>query len=308
MVPRHTLDQLVVLEAIAREGTFAGAARTLGRVRSAVSYAVRGLEEALGVEVFDRAGHKATLTPAGRRVLEEAEAVLGHARRLEQVAQTLHDGWEPTLSIVVDGVYPTEPLIAALRAFSERHDAPTRIVVHVEYQSGVQARFVRDGADLMLMLEFDGTGSLEATQLPSLEMLLVVAADHPLAGGSVTRDDLRAHVELVTRDSAPSFSEAPREAWFGSRNVAYLADFHSKRAAISGGAGYGWLPGWLAAPGLADGSLARVGFAEGNRWVYRPYLVHRRDLLGRAGRLFREAVLEEVRRLDFLFGFIEQDV
>ena len=45
--PRHTLDQLLVLETIARTGTFVAAARELHRVPSAVSYAVAGLESAL---------------------------------------------------------------------------------------------------------------------------------------------------------------------------------------------------------------------------------------------------------------------
>ena len=66
---RHTLDQLLVLEAIVRTGSFAGAARDLHRAPSAISYAVNGLEEALGLVLFDRSGHKAALSPEGQRLL-----------------------------------------------------------------------------------------------------------------------------------------------------------------------------------------------------------------------------------------------
>lgn len=288
--PAFTLDQLAVLEAIEATGSFAAAARTLGRVPSAVSYSIKTLEDTLGVAIFDRAKRRAALTPAGQRLLEEARLVLGQARRLEQVAQTLHDGWEPSVSLVVDGVYPTAPVMRALRAFNA-HGAPTRVLIHVEYQSGVAARFARDQADLMLMLEFDGTGAQQAVPLPPLELLLVAAPDHPLATGPVTRADLQRHVELVVRDSAPEFMETPREAWFGSRHVAYLSDFHGKLIAIRSGAGYGWLPTWLARPWLDRGELRQIGFDEGNRWTYRPHIIWRRDVpLGRAGRLFLAAL------------------
>jgi DNA-binding transcriptional LysR family regulator len=194
---------------------------------------------------------------------------------------------------VVDGVYPTAPLMQAVSAFTAQ-GAPTQLRIHVEYQSGVAARFTRDGADLMLMLEFDGTGAWTAIPLPDLPMDLVVAADHPIAAlERVERDGLVQHVELVVRDSAPAFAESPREPWFGSRDVVLLSDFHSKAIAILSGVGYGWLPRWLAGPHLRSGALARVPFDEGNRWTYRPHIVHRRDVpLGRAG----EAFLGHLRR------------
>jgi DNA-binding transcriptional LysR family regulator len=293
--PRHTLDQLLVLEAIEREGTFAAAARALHRVPSAISYTVKSLEDALGCPLFDRAGHTASLNANGRRLLEEGRAVLEHARRLDRVAGALHSGWEPELAVVVDGVYPTAPLMQAVSAFTAL-GTPTRLKIHVEFQSGVVARFKRDDADLMLMLEFDGTGAWAAQALPNLEMVLVCAAGHPVASlEAVDRDEIRRHAEIVVRDSAPEFAEVPREAWFGSRDVVLLSDFHSKLIAIRAAAGIGWLPRWLAQPHLDSGSLAMVPFDEGNHWTYRPHIIHRRDIpLGRAGRAFLDTLLAAV--------------
>lgn len=293
--PRFTLDQLVVLEAIEAHGSFVGAARALHRVPSAITYAVSRLEDAVGVALYTRAAQQVHITPAGRRLVEEARTVLEHARRLERVALALHDGWEPQLSVVVDGVYPLEPVMRAVTAFTAL-GVPTRVRIHVEYQSGVADRFARDTADLMLMLEFDGTGAWQAEPLPDLPMDLLVAAGHPLAGlPAVDRDGLRSHVELVVRDSAPGFAETPRESWFGCPQVVLLADFHSKLTAIRAGAGFGWLPRWLAAPGLAAGELVRVPFHEGNTWTYRPHIVSRRDIpLGRAGQAFLAALRAEL--------------
>jgi len=296
--PRYTLDQLLVLEAIAEHGSFVKAARALHRVPSAVTYTVKALESALGVSLFARSGPRAHLTPAGHRMLEEARGVLEHARRADRMAAALREGWEPTLSVVVDGVYPIAPVMRAVARFNTL-SLPTRLRIHVEYQSGVADRFARDGADLMLMLEFDGTGAWRATPLPDLPMSLLVAADHPLASAeTLSRDALQAHVELVVRDSAPAFSETPRPSWFGCQQVVLLADFHSKLIAIQSGAGFGWLPDWMARPLVDDGTLVKVPFHEGNHWVYRPHLVSRRDLpLGRAGQAFLEALQGEIQKL-----------
>jgi DNA-binding transcriptional LysR family regulator len=49
-----TLDQLQVFLAVVDVGSFAGAARRLGRATSVVSYSIANLEAQLGVSLFDR--------------------------------------------------------------------------------------------------------------------------------------------------------------------------------------------------------------------------------------------------------------
>jgi len=60
-----TPELLVLVDAIARHGSFAKAARELGKVPSAVTYSIRKLEDGLDVLLFDRSGPRALLTPAG---------------------------------------------------------------------------------------------------------------------------------------------------------------------------------------------------------------------------------------------------
>ena len=287
-----TLDQLVVLDAVARTGTFAAAARELHRVPSAVSYAVKTLEEGLGLPLFDRSGHTVALTAAGRTVLDEAQAVLRHARRVEQLAASLRGGWEPELQLVLDGVYPMRPVTDALRGLTERQ-IPTRVRVDVEYQDGVPERFEADHAQVMLLLDWPGDDRLRAHALPPLDMVLVAAPDHPL--GRAPRVDRRAlleHTDLVVKDSSSQYARAPRKPYMGSQHVIYLSDFHSKRLALLSGAGFGWLPEHLVSDDLATGALVPIQFDEGDRWTYRPSLITRRDEpLGPAGTLFVELLL-----------------
>src|SRR5258706_11586381 len=72
-----SLEALQVLDAIDRKGSFAAAAEELHRVPSAVTYSMRQLESALGVEVFDRGGHRAGLTEAGKALLSQGSELLG---------------------------------------------------------------------------------------------------------------------------------------------------------------------------------------------------------------------------------------
>ena len=287
-----TLDQLLALDAIARTGSFAKAAAALHKVPSAVSYNVQGLEEALGVPLFDRSHRKATLTREGRRLLESARDVLESAQGLERVAAELRDGWESELHVVIDGSLPMAPLTRCVRRFADP-TIPTCLRVDVEYQEGVLDRFNGAQADLALVIGFDGDGDqvgYQCTPLAPLELMLVCAPEHPLASAPFDASGRAAHAELVVRDSSPRFQTQPRASFIGSRNVVYLSDFHSKRIALVGAAGYGWIPRHFIEDDLAAGRLVSIDH-EPNRWTYYPQIITREgQRLGRGGELFVETL------------------
>lgn len=314
-----TLDQLRVLDAVDRRGSFAAAADDLHRVTSAVSYAIKTLEEALGLTLFDRSGHRALLTAHGRRVLDEGRLLLERARGLDQLARDLRGEWEPALTLVADGVLAMPPLMAALRRFGER-DLPTRVSLAIEYLGGVRERFDREGADLMMALDFAGDERHIAEPLPPIEMLLVARADHPVHGGGagapagrpagaplgkatrgrrgkgtdarlVDRSDLAAFVELTVADSRREGAPPMGRLSLGSPQVFRLGDFHSKREALLEGVGLGWMPVHLIERDLARGELRIIDFREGPSHVFHPHLVHRRGVpLGRAARTLHEEI------------------
>ena len=112
-----TPEALAMMDVIARTGSFAAAARELGKVPSALTYNVRQLEDALDVLLFDRRSRQAKLTAAGeellhegRRLLEEMDAV---ANRVKRVAT----GWETQLTIAVDGIMSRATLFELCEAF-----------------------------------------------------------------------------------------------------------------------------------------------------------------------------------------------
>lgn len=67
---------LIVFEAAGRHQNFTHAAKELGMTQAAVSYAIRGLEEQLGVPLFHRVHRAVALTDAGERFHTEVSVGL----------------------------------------------------------------------------------------------------------------------------------------------------------------------------------------------------------------------------------------
>lgn len=289
------LDALETLDAVVEQGSFAAAAEKLHKAQSAVSYTIRTMEKRLGVELFDRSGHRARLTEAGRTVLDEGRHLLASARRLETVAQQFASGWEPRLEVIIDGILPMSPTLAVLEELADEQ-VPTHIQVKMEYLGGVQYRYLRDRADIMLVKDFQPDEVLIAQPLVEVGVVLVAAADHPLsdwdADEPIELPELQQHVELTIQDSSARASRD--EHMFGGSRTFYLSGFHNKKAALLRGLGYGWLPLYMCADELASGELVEVPYVSGSRYEFTPMLVHRSDRpLGRAGKLFAERVRQE---------------
>src|SRR5918999_495306 len=84
------LRQLRALRAVVRERGFHAAAAELGYTQSAISQQIAGLERTVGQRLIDRPDGRsaAGLTPAGRVLLDHAEAVFA---RLDAAARDLDD-------------------------------------------------------------------------------------------------------------------------------------------------------------------------------------------------------------------------
>lgn len=82
------LSHLAAFAAVARLGSFRKAGEELGLSTSAVSYAIRSLEERLGVNLFNRTTRSVALTDAGQRLAERLQPVLhGLGDALEEMNQ-----------------------------------------------------------------------------------------------------------------------------------------------------------------------------------------------------------------------------
>jgi DNA-binding transcriptional LysR family regulator len=86
-----TLDQLLIVRAIAQQGSFRRAADSLFVSQPAVSLQIQNLERQLGVVLFDRGGRKVQLTDAGQILVQYSERILKLCRETTQALVDLQD-------------------------------------------------------------------------------------------------------------------------------------------------------------------------------------------------------------------------
>jgi DNA-binding transcriptional LysR family regulator len=294
MITNLTLDQLRVLVAIRDAGSFSAAGRSLGRVQSAISQTVKAVEDAHGVELFDRRKHKPVLTAVGEVLVEQARTVLASAERFAAIAAGTRKGLEPALALAIDPLVPTAPLIDSLRALQERFpDLP--VSFSTEGVNGAERR-LRDGSASLAFCPLLPSVPDDLTVYPIMALRLspVVAPSHPLARlrRKLSRADLEAHVQLVLSSGpgdGPSYGVVSTRIWrfvdLGRRLDFLLA-------------GFGWckMPPYLVAPYLADRRLVELKISDEHAAPTQPlpvYAAHVRDRhLGLGGRW----LLEDLRK------------
>ncbi|MEL4237637.1 LysR family transcriptional regulator [Shewanella xiamenensis] len=299
---RIDIDAFNVLQVLVEEGSFAKAAERLHKAQSAVSYQVKKLEEHLGVQLFSRDQYRAELTSEGRVILAEGQRLLQHLANIEHLASRFSEGWEPKLELVIDGALPMEPIMTALKRMAE-HQIPTKIQLNMEFLGGVQHRFERDNADLMLVKDYRTGPYYHPQPLPAITSVLVTSASHPLVQlNKISLSELQQHVELTIEDSSPNKTYRD-ELQFGGDKVFYLSGFIMKKNALLKGLGFGWLPDFLVQEELLSGELVEVDFVGGSRYTFIPQLVSTLERpLGRAGKLFTELILEEFAKAEQFNG------
>lgn len=245
---RLTLDAIQVLDAIDRKGSFASAANELNRVPSAITYSVRQIEEGLGVDLFDRRGHRAVLTDAGRELLAEGRHLLRAAADLECRVQQVARGWESELRIAVDTLIGVEKLYRVIAEFHAENGG-TRLRLSHEVLGGTWDALASGRADLAIGASGEApSGRNFATRaLGRAEMLFVAAPFHPICNEPQPLTDavIQRHRAVSIADSARLLP--PRTVGLISgQDTLTVPSMEAKAAAHVAGLGVGFLPRWIA--------------------------------------------------------------
>lgn len=252
-----TLDALYVLDAIDRRGSFAAAAEELHRVPSAISYTIQKLEQDLDVLIFDRRGHRATLTPAGRSLLEEGRHLLRAAEHLEGHIKRVATGWESELRIAVEAIIPMQNVLPLLADFYADNGG-TRLRIQREVLSGTWDALTSGRVDLVIGASGEGSpgGGYASMPLGDINMVFAVAPQHPLAGEPepLTSNQIQQHRAVAIADTSRHLP--PRSTGLLSgQDVLTVADMADKVRAQCEGLGVGYLPESWIQPELAQGQL-----------------------------------------------------
>jgi DNA-binding transcriptional LysR family regulator len=272
-----TPDALAMMDAIARTGSFAAAARELGKVPSALTYSVRQLEDALDVLLFDRSSRQAQFTAAGsellhegRRLLQEMDAVTNRVRRVAC-------GWETTLSISIEDLLSNQTMFELVEAFyavrdtqDERNtDGPaTRLRLRSDVLAGTWEALVSGQADLAIGVagDYPNPGGIELRPLGELAFVYCVAPHHPLAAleGPLVDAQLVHHRAVAVADTAQRMTPLTVNLLPG-QDVLTVPTMRSKLDALLRCLGCGYVPEPLARPHVEAGHLIVKETARGAR-------------------------------------------
>jgi DNA-binding transcriptional LysR family regulator len=252
-----TPEALRMLQAVATEGSLAGAARKLGVVPSALTYRVRQIEDGLDVLLFDRSARKAVLTDAGRELMNEAQRILGELDAVAQRVKRVATGWEPQLTIAVGGLVSQRTLMELVEAFFLL-DPPTQLKIRIENLSGAWEALESGLADLTIGSVDEPSSSAQIVSKPlgDVPFVFAVAPHHPLAAQpEPLKDELIAqHRAVAVADSARTGPTITVGLLPGQR-VLTVDDMQSKLDAQLRGLGCGFLPQCMARPFIETGRL-----------------------------------------------------
>ena len=245
---RLSLEALQVLDAIDRKGSFASAAEELHRVPSAITYSVRQLEDGLGVPLFDRSGHRAVLTAAGRELLGEGRRLLRAAADLECRVQQVAKGWEAELRIAVDTVIGMDRLYGIVAEFYGENSG-TRLRLAQEVLGGTWDALESGRADLVIGASGDVPAgrSFAIQPLGRIDMVFVAAPFHPITKEKepIPAVAVQGHRAVSVADSSRLL--APRTVGLLSgQDVLTVPTMEAKVAALVAGLGVGHIPRWMA--------------------------------------------------------------
>lgn len=254
------LEALALLELIESRGSFAAAATALNKAPSAITYQLRQLEESLDLLIYDRSGHKALLTPAGKTLLEEGRKLLQDSESLRKRVKAIASGWEPELRIVLDSIVPFDRVLPWIAAF-DALKAPTRLRFTTEVLSGTWEALYSGRADLLIgsrlnQSNFASSTGLNLHNLGRVQFVFAVAPSHPLAQQTepIAQSELVKYRAVAVGDTSRNFKPLTFGLQAG-QEVLTVPNLHQKIQAQVAGLGCGWVPIHFARREIESGQL-----------------------------------------------------
>lgn len=281
--------------AVARLGSFSGAAKDVGVTQSAVTKSVADLEQQLGFAIFSRTSRGVATTPEGRDFIDRAARLLADAADLFGERNRGADPFAGQLRI---GLFPgsidwliNDPAIGLLK----RHTA-----VRIDTVSGNSERAVqllsRGDIDVAFGLEaaLAGWPQFKCERIATIEILPFVRKDHPILAETSVDKQTFTRFDFVVPSSSEPYTPIIRKMYEqdGQRPEyrVHMTDyFHLVRRIVASTDAVGLvakaftLTGWFreAFVALPDAGLLEplvLAYAVRARWPIKPAA---KDLIAR---------------------------
>lgn len=253
---------------VARLGSLQKTAEQLGRTQSAVSMALKKLEENAGFALFNRDGYRLELTEQGHHFLRQAEEVVRQQQRLQSLANQLKHGAEPLLTLCYDHTCDSKLWMPSIQHIQQQYPA-TELHVDGESQMRALKRIDNGTADLALcpwLPLFRQYGDFETLPVAPFELTVVMSAALMKEFGRIpqSRQDLLELPMLVPQNleigiNLDSVLRLP------SQQRIRVNEVNTQFELLMAGFGWGIIPKHIASNALKEGKLVEVsipGFVQ----------------------------------------------
>ncbi|MEO0600350.1 MAG: LysR family transcriptional regulator [Myxococcota bacterium] len=249
------VQQLQLLIAVVREGSFAGAARQAKVHPSAVSRAITALERELGFRLLQRSTRSLTVTEAGERYLDRVQPLVTGLADAARFARDAHD-------VLAGPVRATVPTSFAWEALTPLLPELTRRFPHIAFDWVVTDRrldLLESRLDFAVRLGQVADAQVVAQRVVRMTYRLVASP------GWVEQHGRPDSLDALPRDQGLVFPLDGAPGWRfrgpnGPVDVAIRGRLHASntrvlRDAAERGLGITVLPDWLVDESVADGRL-----------------------------------------------------
>ncbi|MDP1558760.1 MAG: LysR family transcriptional regulator [Nitrosomonas sp.] len=173
-------SHLRIIQALHVNGTLTEAANALCLSQPALSHQIRYLEKKLGVTLWEREGRTLRLTQAGDLLLAVADQILPVLSQTEKTLKAYGEGRQGILRIGVE-CYPCfEWLTGVIGEFMQQMPDMDIDIVHKFQFSGLEG-LLNHHIDVLITPDLVKKENIFYETLAEYQLVLLVAADHPLA-------------------------------------------------------------------------------------------------------------------------------
>ncbi|MEO8937032.1 MAG: LysR family transcriptional regulator, partial [Burkholderiaceae bacterium] len=190
-------NHLAIVHEVDRQGSLTAAASVLCVTQSAVSHAMKKLEQQLGTDSWLREGHSLRLTQAGRYLLSVAQRVLPQLELAQERLQQFAQGERGTLRIGME-CHPCYQWLLKVVAPYLTAWPDVDVDVKQKFQFGGIGALFGYEIDLLVTPDPLYKEGIHFEPVFGYEQVLVVARDHPLAKSPYVKPRQLANEVLIT--------------------------------------------------------------------------------------------------------------
>ena len=248
------LDDTAIFIAIADNGSFTSAAKSLGLPKSTVSRRLSAYERSLGVALFNRSTRALSLTNDGIRYYEIAKPVVDAAIDVSRSMMERTADPSGLIRLTATPAIGQCLLASAINTFIDQHP---RVQIEL-LLSEARINLIAEGVDLAIRMGPLEDSELVAHRLTTVTRLIVGSPDYLARVGTPVHPSDLSNLDCIVQTGSSStwrFAdglEVPVRWRFAVDNMLLIRD-----AALAG-RGFALLPDFIIADDLLEGKLVNV--------------------------------------------------